>query len=81
MSINKLKLKRSAVSGNYPSITSSLDLGETITPVPSAGGVAVLMRASGGAVIVITGTNFGLTAVRKLVEPTVVTNIAASLAQ
>ena len=28
MSINKLKLKRSAVSGNYPSITSSLDLGE-----------------------------------------------------
>jgi hypothetical protein len=58
--------------------SSSLDLGETISPVPSVGGVAVLMRAAGGAVIVITGTNFGLTAVRKVAEPTVATIAIAS---
>jgi hypothetical protein len=58
--------------------SSSLDLGETISPVPSAGGVAVLMRAAGGAVLVITGTNFGLTSTRQSNEPTVVTNVVAT---
>jgi hypothetical protein len=58
--------------------SSSLDLGETISPVPSAGGVAVLMRAAGGAVLVISGTNFGFTSTRKAAEPTATTNVVAS---
>jgi hypothetical protein len=78
VNVNIMDVNDVTITGlSIASQSSSLDLGETITPVPSTGGVAVLMRASGGAVIVITGTNFGLSAVRKLVEPTV-TNIAAS---
>jgi sugar lactone lactonase YvrE len=68
----------SIFSLSIASQSSSLDLGETISPVPSAGGVAVLMRAAGGAVLVITGTNFGLTSTRKAAEPTVVTNVVAT---
>jgi hypothetical protein len=79
VNVNIMDVNDVTITGlSIASQSSSADLGETITPVPSAGGVAVLMRASGGAVIVITGTNFGLSAVRKLAEPTVVTNIAAS---
>jgi hypothetical protein len=68
----------SITSLSIASQSSSLDLGETISPVPSAGGVAVLMRAAGGAVLVITGTNFGLTSTRKAAEPSVTTVIVAS---
>jgi len=46
--------------------------------VPSAGGVAVLVRAEGGAVLVITGTNFGLSTSRKAAEPAVTTIIVAT---
>jgi hypothetical protein len=79
VNVNIMDVNDVTITGlSIASQSSSLDLGETITPVPSTGGVAVLMRASGGAVIVITGTNFGLSAVRKLAEPSVTTIVAAS---
>jgi hypothetical protein len=79
VNVNIVDVNDVTITGlSIASQSSSVDLGETITPIPSAGGVAVLMRASGGAVIVITGTNFGLTAVRKLAEPSVTTNLVVS---
>jgi hypothetical protein len=55
VNVNIIDVNDVTITGlSIASQSSSLDLGETITPVPSAGGVAVLMRAAGGAVIVIT---------------------------
>jgi hypothetical protein len=79
VNVNIIDVNDVSITGlSIASQSSSLDLGETISPVPSAGGVAVLMRAAGGAVLVITGTNFGLTSTRKAAEPTVVTNVVAT---
>jgi hypothetical protein len=79
VNVNIVDVNDVTITGlSIASQSSSVDLGETITPVPSPGGVAVLMRASGGAVIVITGTNFGLTTARKSVEPSVTTAIAGT---
>jgi len=79
VSVNIIDVNDVSISSlSIASQSSSLDLGETMSPVPSAGGVSVLMRAAGGAVLVITGTNFGLTSTRKAAEPTVTTTIVAS---